>query len=229
MLAWEILQQVGRLKGLRTVEHRIIDYLIDKLMHVLFSFWGHLVLGGGTCISRFYGGRRFSRDIDIYSEKGINMQLVVNELRREGIKVMLSKGIVRKIFEPYYLDIEIFGEKVIVKVDLIKSPPGEYTKTMYESMYPDIPPVMVNILNIRTLLVEKIGALLSEARWKVADVYDIYFICRKYRFDWKEFCDEGSISIVKERAKYLIRRDWKILEDVLLESVNPEDILRYFE
>jgi len=229
MIAREILQQIGRLKGLKTIEQRLIDYLIDKLMYILFSSWSHLVLGGGTCINRFYGGERFSRDIDIYLEKRINLQLVVDELKREGIIAELSKGIIREKFESYYFDIKLLGENVIIKIDLMGLPPGKYTKTLYESMYPDVAPVIVNILNIDVLLTEKIKALLSEARWKVADVYDIYFICRKYRLEWKKFCEPRMIDVVKKRAKYLIKRDWQILEDTLLENIGPEDILRCFE
>jgi len=228
MIAKEILQQIGRLKGLKTAEQMYIDYLLDKLMYVIFTLWDNMVLGGGTCINRFYGCPRFSRDLDIYSKKKINMQLVVDQLLREGLNVELSKGIERE-FLPYYFKIKIWGETIIIKIDLMFSIPDDYTMVTYESTYPDIPPFSVNILNITTLLREKIKALLSDSRWKVADAYDIYFICRKYRLDWKKFCELDEINEVKERASYLIKRDWKTLRDILLEDIDQDTILRCFK
>jgi len=229
MIAEEILLHIGELKGLKNEEQMVVDYLLDKLLYIIFTLWDDVVLGGGTCINRFYGGRRFSRDLDIYSEGYIDVSLVVDELEREGFSVELSKGITRVGFRPYYFTIEMWREPVIVKLDIISSTPREFIKTKYESYYPDIPPIDINILTVVDLLREKIRALLSEARWKIADVYDIYFICRKYRLDWRKFCDPDKVDEIKKRAEYLIKRDWKVLEDTLLEEISQDEILRYFK
>ena len=66
MLDPKLITRIGSEMGLKSIEHIYLNYFIDKVLWMISHLWFEgLALKGGTAIYKFYGGRRFSKDIDI--------------------------------------------------------------------------------------------------------------------------------------------------------------------
>ena len=61
--------------------------LQDVVARIIFNTVSDAVLHGGTCVWRCYGGKRFSKDIDIYIAKDSTIKKVLNKLAQSGLTV----------------------------------------------------------------------------------------------------------------------------------------------
>jgi predicted nucleotidyltransferase component of viral defense system len=61
--------------------------LQDAVIKIIFNTVQDGVFHGGTAIWRCFGGKRFSKDIDIYIAKGSSIRRVLNRLSQSGFDV----------------------------------------------------------------------------------------------------------------------------------------------
>lgn len=73
------------IEAMLTGEKRNKAILQDEVIRAMFSATTHAVLHGGTTVWRCYGGKRFSKDIDIYVSKSGTVNRILNRLAINGL------------------------------------------------------------------------------------------------------------------------------------------------
>jgi len=156
-------------KKLKKKAHIGIARLQDELVQMLYSIDPKLVLHGGTCIWRCYGGGRFSEDLDFYIG-GRKAGEIVRELRisckSRGLSVDKLKETQNLIFG------KISGADAQVRVEINKRNFRKAAPLHYERA--DGSKIIVMGLKVVDLLSEKANAYLS--RKLIRDIYDVYFL-----------------------------------------------------
>ena len=188
-----------------------IDYvklyaLQDRVLDKIFSFEHDLYLTGGTCLSRFYHGKRYSDDLDFF----------VNNSNMFGFTIKKIKAL---LSEDFGVDVEIEARDFcrlkidhLLRLDFVNDRVAYYKE----------PVVLENgyvIDNIENILSNKITAIIGRDDPK--DIFDVYLIARFYSFDWLEI-----IHSAKEKSAFnledLIAR-MKSFPPELLDRINLID------
>ena len=196
-----------------------IDYaklykLQDEVLKLVFSEEQEFYLTGGTCLSRYYQEKRYSDDLDFFT----------NNSSRFGFAV---KNIKARLSEMFSLTTEVeskdfirFTVEGLLQLDFVNDRVPRYKKVV----------VLDNgyiIDNIENILSNKLTAVIGRDNPK--DIFDIYLICQFYTFDWEEIV-EASLQKATYRLEDLIIR-LKSFPQVLLKSINiiDKDFLEAFE
>lgn len=156
--------------------------LEDELVDLILKHHPDFVMHGGTTVWRCYGGARFSRDIDFYSNLGPEAE---SAFQKEFHKVLTEKGY--SIREEKYnnktktLHIIVRGNNTTGKLDItFSSAEGvavDYLKT-------DGAKRLIRALSPEALLNEKISTYLNkhaEGMHEIQDLYDMVVL--KTRLD----------------------------------------------
>lgn len=72
--------------------------LQDEIVSTIFDSVNDAVFHGGTAIWRCYDGKRFSKDIDIYVNKGKSIEKILANLTLKGDKIKKDKQRKEKLF-----------------------------------------------------------------------------------------------------------------------------------
>jgi len=167
------------------------------------------VVHGGTAVWRIYGGKRFSRDIDIYHSDpqriAEHFSKVFNVVR---VKITPSKVLYLRIVDK-------------ATVELEASPPFEEIETIESDFWlVDGSSVVVKTLTPENLVKEKVRAFLD--RKKARDLYDIYYLL--------DFCEKEIGSELRKVLPELKEapRDFSGLKELILMGMAPsfETIVR---
>ena len=183
-----------------------IDYdklyaLQDRVLGAFFSIEHDFYLTGGTCLSRFYQAKRYSNDLDFFTNSSNVFGFTIKK-----IKTLMA--------ENFNLNIEIeakdfcrFKIDNLLQLDFVNDRVGHYKDLV----------VLKNgyiIDNIENILSNKITAVIGRDDPK--DIFDIYLIARFYSFDWRTIIDSS-----KKKSSFN-------LEDLIvrMESFPPELLSR---
>ncbi len=181
----------------------IQDILLLEISHEI-----DFVIHGGTAIWRIYGGKRFSYDIDIYSQEVEKIPKVISPpLNVVKVKLTPSGVLYMKVGNGAIVELEaspMFEKKEIVEEDL---------------WLIDGSTIVVKTLTPCSLLEEKVNAYVS--RRKARDLYDIYYL--------SDLCSEAS-NILRNLIKYLDKppEDFSVLNELIIAGRPPsfETIVR---
>ncbi len=172
------------------------DYLQDLLLYSLYrASESELVFKGGTAISKIYGSGRFSEDLDFvlasgeaadgigaYVEKAISrIRLRYNtEYRLEKCRNMLKCSI--KVKGPIYMAAPNEQAKQALGIDLnIYERPMRETRAIERvPIYDDLHPYAIRAEAPEELLVDKAKAMLERIQPVARDLYDAWFLSKKY-------------------------------------------------
>jgi len=158
-----------------------IDYtelyqLQDEVLKTLFENEREFYLTGGTCISRFYKAKRYSDDLDFFTNASSRYNFAV-----KNIKTSFDKN--------FELTIEVetknftrFRIGKILQVDFVNDISSRYKDII-------ITDNDVIIDNIENILSNKITAIIGRDDPK--DVFDFYLICYYYSFHWNEIMNSA--------------------------------------
>ncbi len=170
------------------------DYLQDLFLSAMYnSFDDSPVFKGGTALTKFYGSKRFSDDLDFSInldragakkvEKGteevigtINASYPSRTLRKMIKEDMMTyelsiRGPLFEMLNKYqHLKIEISRRaSVIEKANVMRTNPP----------YKDLSPYIAVVMPEKEILAEKMVALLFRNSPKARDLYDLYFLMEK--------------------------------------------------
>ena len=153
------------------IDYKKLYALQDKVFDRIFSFDHEFYLTGGTCLSRFYQGKRYSADLDFFANSSNVFGFTLKK-----IKALLA--------EDFDLEIEIeakdfsrFKIDHLLQLDFVND-----RVTHYKDLV-----ILKNgyiIDNIENILSNKITAVMGRDDPK--DIFDIYLIARFYSFDWRD-------------------------------------------
>jgi len=199
----------------------IIDYkklyiLQDKVLDIVFATQNEFYLTGGTCLSRFYKDKRYSEDLDFFTNNSPRYSFAV-----KNIKLQLQKH--------FKLDVEVeskdftrFKVDDLLQLDFVND---------ISSRYKDVIVLQNNYIidNIENILSNKLTAVMGRDNPK--DIFDIYLISKFYPFLWSDilnsahkkagFSDEDLIVRLKSFPIKLIH-NVKLIDINFLSDFNYE-------
>ena len=174
------------------------DYLQELLLAELFSgkIGGLLVFRGGTSISKIYGSGRFSEDLDFILSNEIGGQTIITEVtkalarlgtrypveyKKEEYRNMLKYLI--KIRGPIYsvASNEQAKQTIGIDLNLYERPILEVKDVERLSIYDDARPYLARVLQQKELVADKAKAMLERREPVARDLYDLWFLTKKYR------------------------------------------------
>ena len=188
------------------IDYKELYELQDKVLEIVFAVEREFYLTGGTCISRFYVEKRYSDDLDFFT----------NQSRRYSFAVKNVKIALQKIFnltvEVESKDFTRFKIDGILQVDFVNDMACRYKEPLLNEK---------NFLydNIENILSNKITAVIGRDNPK--DVFDIFLICKYYNFDWKEILDASHDKAGFTNDELVIRL--KSFPKELLEKIKITD------
>ena len=183
------------------VDYTALYRLQDRALDTIFSCEHDFYLTGGTCLSRFYQAKRYSDDLDFFTNSSNIFGFTIKKIKiLLAEKFDLKSEIEAKDFCRLRIDnllqLDFVNDRVAHFKDLI----------VLENGY--------IIDNIENILSNKITAVIGRDDPK--DIFDIYLIARFYSFDWQVIIDSS-----REKSAYN-------LEDLIvrMESFPPELLAR---
>lgn len=184
------LFEKAKLKGIFNKSYSEKDYLLEL---VLFSLSRNtkqeLIFKGGTALSKLFKLDRFSEDLDFSAVEDINVNGLIgkikNDLSKFNIEAELSK--LNEPFNSILINLKIKGPLYngnpltisTIRIDINKKSKVELEplNLRFTSLYLEIPPFYVLVMQEKEILTEKIRAIMT--RNKARDLYDAYKLIEK--------------------------------------------------
>ena len=213
MLSLKELKSHAFKRGLKSLEHIRRDYAQDVVLFILYSRVSpKFIFKRGTCLWKLYKSPRFSEDIDLQIDTKIDFEKkLVRELELWGFDVETSKKryTANTLFMILSLSAKGFGStRIPIEVSFR---PGRGENAILYSPYPDIPDFEVISQKLSDMIRDKIQAIMH--RRKPRDLFDLYFIMRRYNVRIK--CNKDE---VEERIEQL-RKLWNSLEPLVMRKL----------
>ncbi len=189
----------------------IIDYkklydLQDKVLKVVFETEKEFYLTGGTCISRFYMEKRYSDDLDFFTNQSPRYNFAIKNIKQAlQSEFKLTVEVESKDFTRFKID-------DLLQVDFVNDIAFRYKE------------VVVNkdnylLDNIENILSNKITAVVGRDNPK--DIFDIFLICKFYKFDWKDILESAHQKAGFSNEELIIRL--KSFPSILLQEIKIID------
>jgi predicted nucleotidyltransferase component of viral defense system len=159
------------------INYQALYALQDRVLQQVFSTEDIFYLTGGTALSRFYQAKRYSDDLDFFT----------NSSTRFGFAV---KNIITTLSDTFRIEYELDARDFvrikidgILQVDFVNDRVPRYKE----------PKVLENgyiIDTIENILSNKLTAVIGRDNPK--DIFDIYLIDRYYTINWREIFDAAQ-------------------------------------
>jgi predicted nucleotidyltransferase component of viral defense system len=193
------------------LDYTYIYHLQDKVLESIFSRETTLYLTGGTCLNRFYYNRRYSDDLDLFTND--------TTLFRDDIRIVFES---LKNFSLSYevkVDTRDFIRlyvNEILQVDMVNDRVYRHGKSVHT-------PSGIVIDNILNICANKICAIIGRDDPK--DIFDLYTIYAKEKIDWKTAIEAATKKCVidPEVVEYRLSTFPQELLN-LLKVTDPESI-----
>ena len=189
-----------------SIDYKKLYNLQDKVLKRVFEVEDEFYLTGGTALSRFYQEKRYSDDLDFFTNNSTRFNFAVKNILTE-----LSKefSIETELDSRDFVRIKI---DELLQVDFVNDRVPRYKE----------PRVLENgykIDTIENILSNKITAVIGRDNPK--DIFDIYLISRYYSVNWQEILDSAQEKSVFSIDDLIVRL--KSFPDRLLGSINLID------
>ena len=220
----QLLLHQNRFMNDRQLEKNYLQTLL--LFELSSAFSKNLIFKGGTALSMFYNLNRFSEDLDFTYLKEKDRATTVNIIQTafKRINDLYQLGAIKRRGTNTSLDIEIHIKGPLyskrkteqsIEINLsmreeIILPPSTLTLS---PIYSDIPTFLINVMDIKEILAEKVRALLTRKEIKARDVYDIYHLLKNRHV-------EANNTLINQK---LLQYDVKFSHALLLKRLNLID------
>ncbi len=151
------------------IDYKKLYALQDRVLSLIFKVENEFYLTGGTCLSRFYIEKRYSDDLDFFTNSSSRFSFAV-----KNIKQALKKHF-DVVIEVDSKDFIRFRVDDILQVDFINDIASRYKDVI-------ITKEKYIIDNVENILSNKLTAIVGRDNPK--DVFDIYLIAKNYQFNW---------------------------------------------
>lgn len=195
-----------------SLDYKKLYKLQDEVLKVVFDTEHEFYLTGGTCLSRFYMEKRYSDDLDFFTNQSPRYSFAVKNIK----KALKEKfDLVAEVESKDFTRFKISG---LLQVDFVNDISFRYKEPrLNEENY--------LLDTIENILSNKITAVIGRDNPK--DIFDIYLIWKFYDFKWDEilksahqkagFCDEELIVRLKSFPKELFQ-EIKIVDEFFLDD-----------
>jgi len=187
------------------VNYQKLYQIQDEVLQQVFEEPTDFYLTGGTCLSRFYYPKRYSLDLDLFTNSSNRFHF--------SIRSFLEKFSIRKI--PHKVEVESKDFMRILVRDLLQvdfvNDRVKYVGTVQSKGN-------INIDNVNNILANKITAILS--RDNIKDVFDLYLIAKYNSFEWSEM-----IESAREKMSFQIEDFFDRLESFPKNMIHNLDLI----
>lgn len=189
-----------------SIDYKKLYEIQDRVLGVVFEAENEFYLTGGTCLSRFYQEKRYSDDLDFFTNYSSRYSFAVKNIRLAlQKKFKLSVEVESKDFIRFKID-------DLLQIDFVND---------ISSRYKDVI-VLENgfiIDNIENILSNKLTAVIGRDNPK--DIFDIYLICKFYSFSWQSILKSAHEKSEFSNNDLLVRL--KCFPKELLQNINIID------
>ena len=154
-----------------TLDYSNIYALQDKVFAAVFSAETTFYLTGDTCLNRFYHNRRYSDDLDLFTNE--------NALFREDVRILVDALTYASLSYTIQVDTRDFIRLLIqdeLQIDLVNDRVYRYGKSVHS-------PLGIVLDNELNICANKLCAIIGRDDPK--DMFDLYTIFKEGKIDWK--------------------------------------------
>ena len=197
-----------------SIDYKKLYALQDRVLKRVFEVEDEFYLTGGTALSRFYQEKRYSDDLDFFTNSSTRFNFAVKNIL---IELSNEFTIENELDSRDFVRIKIDG---LLQVDFVNDRVPRYKE-------PNILENGYKIDTIENILSNKITAVIGRDNPK--DIFDIYLINKYYTIDWKEILDSAQDKSVFSIDDLIVRL--RSFPHRLLKSINliEDDFLDSFE
>jgi len=197
-----------------SIDYKKLYALQDRVLKRVFEVEDEFYLTGGTALSRFYQAKRYSDDLDFFTNSSTRFNFAVKNILAELSKEFTIEN---ELDSRDFVRIKIDG---LLQVDFVNDRVPRYKE-------PNILENGYKIDTIENILSNKITAVIGRDNPK--DIFDIYLIHKYYSIDWKEILDSAQDKSVFSIDDLIVRL--RSFPHRLLKSINliEDDFLDSFE
>ena len=173
-----------------SIDYKELYSLQDKVLAVVFQVQSEFYLTGGTCLSRFYIEKRYSDDLDFFTNQSPRYNFVIKKIKKAlEENFQLTTEVQSKDFTRFKVD-------DLLQLDFVNDISFRYKDVVVDEN---------NYLldNIENILSNKITAVIGRDNPK--DIFDIYLIYKFYSFEWKEILDAAHEKAGFSNEELIIR------------------------
>ncbi|HBM16699.1 MAG TPA: hypothetical protein DD381_10215 [Lentisphaeria bacterium] len=173
-----------------SIDYKKLYQLQDEVLSLVFNTENEFYLTGGTCLSRFYHAKRYSDDLDFFTNSSVRFSFAVRKIRvalqRKFtlIAELESKDFMRFIINET-LQVDFINDTGVRHKDIV------VTKENYL------------IDNVENILSNKLTAVIGRDNPK--DIFDIYLISKYYSFSWYDILNSAHQKAVFSNEDLLVR------------------------
>ncbi|MGJ0301081.1 nucleotidyl transferase AbiEii/AbiGii toxin family protein [Aliarcobacter cryaerophilus] len=199
-----------------SIDYEKLYQLQDEVLEVVFGVENEFYLTGGTCLSRFYKEKRYSDDLDFFTNNSARYRFAIRNIKQALLeKFDLKIEIESKDFTRFYIN-------NILQVDFVND-------IDYRFKEPILTSKNYLIDNIENILSNKLTAVIGRDNPK--DIFDIYLIWKFYQFSWQEILQSAHKKAGFENEELLVRLksfpknlldEIKIIDKEFLKDFNSE-------
>ena len=186
-----------------SIDYKKLYSLQDRVLKRVFDVEDEFYLTGGTALSRFYQEKRYSDDLDFFTNNSTRFNFAVKNILAE-----LSKEftIETELDSRDFVRIKIDD---LLQVDFVNDRVPRYKE-------PRVLDNSYKIDTIENILSNKITAVIGRDNPK--DIFDIYLISQYYTINWQEILDSAQEKSVFSIDDLIVRL--KSFPYGLLRSIN---------
>ena len=197
-----------------SIDYKKLYSLQDEVLQRVFGVEDEFYLTGGTALSRFYQAKRYSDDLDFFTNSSTRFNFAIKNILAELSKEFTIEN---ELDSKDFVRIKING---LLQVDFVNDRVPRYKE----------PRVLENgykIDTIENILSNKITAVIGRDNPK--DIFDIYLINKYYSIDWQEILNSAQEKSIFSIDDLIVRL--KSFPHILLKSINliEEDFLNLFQ
>jgi predicted nucleotidyltransferase component of viral defense system len=188
------------------INYKKLYKLQDHVLDAVFETENEFYLTGGTCLSRFYNEKRYSDDLDFFTNSSSRYNFAVKNIKLNlNKKFQLEATVESKDFTRFRIN-------NLLQVDFVND-------TIFH--YKDIVITNKNYLidNIENILSNKITAVLGRDNPK--DIFDIFLISKFHDFSWNDILKAAHKKTIFNDEDLIIRL--KNFPPALMNKINIID------
>jgi predicted nucleotidyltransferase component of viral defense system len=199
------------------LDYRRLYLLQDGILDIVFREYTDFYLTGGTCLNRFYFEKRYSDDLDLFTNIPDTFSYSTREII--GRISEAGYGIEKQVDSKDFIRIHVAANKVLLQVDFVNDRVKRFGEINHKKG--------CRIDNLQNILSNKITAIISRDNPK--DIFDLYLIAQNTSFGWSEILAQAKEKLHFQKEDLLYRM--QTLPSPLLQKLNTTDdqILRTFE
>ncbi len=153
------------------INYQHLYELQDQVLPIVFQTEREFYLTGGTCLNRFYHEKRYSDDLDFFTNQSPRYRFAIRNIKMALQQEFEVESVIEdKCFTRFKINQSL-------QIDFVNDVGSTYKNViLLENHY--------LIDHVENILSNKLTAILGRDNPK--DVFDIYLIAKYYSFSWKE-------------------------------------------